>query len=157
MKGGDPALRIAPHFSLTELVKTHAGLDNVPSSRDIHNLKRLAEITLEPIRDLLGCRLIIHSAFRSHEVNRAVGGAVASTHLSGRAADFHPESNEPIRLAFDRIIKSSIPFDKMLLEFKGSRYWIHVEIPQEKYKFRRQAFICQVSGHGMDYIEVNNG
>jgi hypothetical protein len=85
-----------------------------------------------------------------------VGGATASAHLEGRATDFVPDSREPVRLAFDRILKSEIPFDKMLLEFKGCRYWIHIQIPKEKEKFRRQAFICQVSDSGMNYVEVKN-
>ena len=149
-------MRIAPHFSLAELTRTQTGLPNVPTEHDMQNLKRLAEVVLEPVRDLLGSRLVIHSAFRCAEVNRAVGGAVASAHLDGRAADFVPESQEPIRLAFDRILKSEIPFDKMLLEFKGSRYWIHLQIPKEGEKYRRQAFICQVSDSGMHYQEVKN-
>lgn len=150
-------MRIAPHFSLAELTRTNTGFPNVPRDSDVQNLKRLAETVLEPARDLLQCRLILHSGYRSSVVNRAVGGAIASAHLEGRAADFVPESGEPIRLAFDRILKSTIPFDKMLLEFKGSRYWIHIQIPREGDKPRRQAFICQVSDSGLNYQEVTNG
>jgi zinc D-Ala-D-Ala carboxypeptidase len=149
-------LRIAPHFSLVELTRTGTHLDNSPTDINIQNLRRLAETVLEPIRELLGGGLNIHSAFRCFEVNRAVGGTVASAHLEGRAADFIPESQEPVRLAFDRILNSEIPFDKMLLEFKGSRYWIHIQIPEENEKPRRQAFICQVSGSGMHCVEVKN-
>lgn len=147
-------MRIAPHFSLAELTRTDTGLPNQPSELAILNLKRLAEVVLEPIRDLLGCRLILHSGYRSKAVNRAVAGAVGSAHLDGRAADFHPETAEPIRLVFDRIRKSGIPFDRMILEFKKGKAWIHIEIPHESVKFRRQAFIAQVSDSSVVYEEI---
>lgn len=42
---------------------------------------------LQPLRDFIGCPLICNSAFRSAEVNKAVGGVSSSQHLSGCAAD----------------------------------------------------------------------
>jgi zinc D-Ala-D-Ala carboxypeptidase len=147
-------MRIAPHFSLAELSKTNTDLPNTPSPLAVDNLKRLALDVLEPIRDLLGCRLVVHSAYRSKEVNRAVGGAKASAHLEGRAADFIPETNEPIRLAFNKIVKSDIPFDKIIIEEKQGKYWIHVQIAHYQDKPRRQALECIVSDSGMQYKEV---
>ncbi len=147
-------MRIAPHFSISELSRTATGLENQPGEKEIANLQRLALDVLEPIRDLLACKLIIHSAFRSPAVNKTVGGAWNSAHLDGRAADFHPDCKEHIRLCFDKILKSGIYYDKILLEYKSGQYWIHVQIPPDGHIPRRLAEFAVIDDHGTHYKEV---
>ncbi len=86
-------VRLSPHFTLEELTKTNTGIDNVPNEEQVDNLKRLCR-WLERLRqkwnDYYGegdDPLIINSAFRSKAVNKAVGGAPSTNHLSGCAAD----------------------------------------------------------------------
>ncbi|MGI3212343.1 YcbK family protein [Roseovarius tibetensis] len=55
--------------------------------------------TLQALRDRLGKPLIVNSAYRSPEHNRAVGGAARSKHMDGTAFDIsmanhHPEAFE---------------------------------------------------------------
>jgi len=85
--------RLTPHFTLAELCKTRTGLSNEPNKEQIENLKRLCG-WLEQLRrrwnNLYGDGddpLIINCAFRSPEVNKAVGGVPTSNHLTGCAAD----------------------------------------------------------------------
>ncbi len=51
---------------------------------------------LQALRDRLGKPLIVRSAFRSPEHNRAVGGAKRSKHLVGAAFDIAMENHDPV-------------------------------------------------------------
>ena len=50
---------------------------------------------LQALRDLLGVPLIVHSAYRSPEYNRKVGGANQSMHLQGAAFDISMANHDP--------------------------------------------------------------
>jgi zinc D-Ala-D-Ala carboxypeptidase len=51
---------------------------------------------LQALRDRLGKPLIIRSAYRSPEHNRAVGGATRSKHLDGTAFDIAMANHDPV-------------------------------------------------------------
>jgi len=51
---------------------------------------------LQALRDRLGKPLIVRSAYRSPEHNRAVGGAKASKHLNGAAFDIAIANHDPV-------------------------------------------------------------
>jgi zinc D-Ala-D-Ala carboxypeptidase len=51
---------------------------------------------LQALRDRLGKPLIIRSAYRSPEHNRAVGGAKASKHMDGTAFDIAMSNHDPV-------------------------------------------------------------
>ena len=85
--------RLSEHFSLDEMCKTNVKLKNVPNEEQVNNLKRVCG-WLEQLRrrwnNLYGegdDPIIINSGFRSPEVNKAVGGATLSNHLTGCAVD----------------------------------------------------------------------
>lgn len=50
---------------------------------------------LQTLRDTLGKPMMINSAYRSPEHNRAVGGAPASRHLAGLAFDVRMDNHDP--------------------------------------------------------------
>ncbi|MBS0126845.1 YcbK family protein [Thetidibacter halocola] len=56
----------------------------------------LAMDMLQALRDRLGKPLIVRSAYRSPEHNRAVGGAPASKHMSGTAFDIAMTNHDPV-------------------------------------------------------------
>lgn len=86
------------------------------------NLRRLAR-GLDEVRRLLGHRLRISSGYRCPELNAAVGGARASQHCEGLAADFEcPAFGTPLEIAV-AIQRSTIAFDQCILEFGR---WVHV-------------------------------
>ena len=89
----DKKMKLSEHFSLGELTKTKTGIENVPNEEQVNNLKRLCG-WLEKLRkrwnNLYGegdDPIVINSGFRSPEVNKAVGGATLSNHLTGCAVD----------------------------------------------------------------------
>lgn len=115
---------MTPHFSLAELIHTSTGLNNTPNNEQLSHLKTLAN-GLESVRDLLGRPIRISSAFRSKEVNLAVGGAANSAHLLGYAADITVSglTNNEICKA---IVKAGIKFDQLIDECSKGGQWVHI-------------------------------
>ena len=75
------------NFTFSELIKTDTGLDNTPSDMNVlSNICRLAAF-LQTVRNELHLPIIVNSAYRSKEVNEAVGGVLSSYHVKGLAAD----------------------------------------------------------------------
>ena len=75
------------NFSFSELTRTQTGIKNVPDDMNVvKNLVRLAEF-LQTVRNEIHLPIIVNSAYRSKEVNEAVGGVSSSYHVKGLAAD----------------------------------------------------------------------
>ena len=76
--------------------------------------------------------IIISSGFRSEEVNRMCGGAKGSNHLTGCAVDIRCYGPEHmIRMAgilLDIADGTKRDFDELILEKRGSTYWIHFAV-----------------------------
>ena len=130
--------RLTPHFTLAELTQTKTGIENVPNEEQVNNLKRVCG-WLEQLRrrwnNLYGegdDPIIINSGFRSPEVNKAVGGATLSNHLTGCAVDIRCVGNEQaIRYATLLLDISDLnheDFDELIIERKGYSYWIHFAV-----------------------------
>ena len=67
-------MNLTEHFTLEELTHTdHREFDNIPNDAELENIKRLAEF-LEQLKTVLGGKpIMVNSAFRSKQVNDAVG------------------------------------------------------------------------------------
>ena len=131
--------RLSPHFTLAELTKTSVRMENVPNEAQVENLKRLCR-WLERLRrrwnDLYGDGddpIVINSGFRSAAVNKAVGGAPSSNHLTGCAVDIRVAGLEQLLryavILLDISDESKEDFDELLLERnKAGRYWLHFAV-----------------------------
>jgi hypothetical protein len=117
---------MTPHFTLAELTHTdHREFDNIPNEAELANLKRLAEF-LEQVKTVLGGKpIMVNSAFRSKQVNDAVGSKDSSQHRIGCAADFQVPSMTPDEVV-KAIIAANLPFDQVIREFDR---WTHISIP----------------------------
>ena len=165
-------VRLSPHFTLDELCKTsyHTLDGNIPSHVAIENLKRICENWLEDLRfsynELYGegvkgngrevkgklkgqyseIPIIISSGYRSEEVNRKCGGAKGSNHLTGCAVDIKCYGPvQMIRMAgilLDVADGTRRDFDELILEQRGSTYWIHFAV-RPKDKRRKILFDCR--------------
>ncbi len=129
---------LSPHFSLSELTRTKTGMKNVPNEAQVKNLKRLCR-WLAMLRDEWNSRsgegndaILINSGFRSTAVNKAVGGASNSNHLSGCAADIRCAGVEQaLRYAtilLDISDESRERFDELIVEHKGITWWVHFAV-----------------------------
>ena len=145
-------MKLSEHFSLAELTKTSAKTadGNIPSRVHINNMKNLCENWLEDLRysyNVLYCLkpgedyessknvepIIINSGFRSEAVNKAIGGAKGSNHLTGCAVDIRVLGLEQaIRYAcilLDIADEKELDFDELLIERspKGT-FWLHFAV-----------------------------
>lgn len=72
---------LSPHFSKAEFADHRTGQVEVDM---------LLISALERLREIIGKPIIVVSGYRSKSTNAAVGGAVDSQHLVGRAVDVQP-------------------------------------------------------------------
>ena len=135
---------LTPHFTLEELTVTdHREFDNTPNSSEINNLKRLAEL-LEEVKTLLGGKpIMVNSAFRSAQVNAAVGSKDTSQHRVGCAADIRVPGVTPDEVV-KAVIASGIGYDQIIREFNS---WTHISVPNNPSGTpRKQALIIDKQG-----------
>ncbi len=92
-------------------------------------LRQLATEQLLPIREGLGLPVRLNSVFRGADLNKAIGGAAASQHCLGQAADFNVGefyAREDQLKVMKWIVDNNIPFGQLLLE----RGCIHISAPR---------------------------
>jgi len=128
---------LTPHFALSEFTESRTAhkysIRNDPSSKEIENLRRLCQYTLEPLREILALPVIITSGYRCQALNHIIAhGARRSQHLNGQAADFYvgwsaaldpnrqhgeaPSARERLIKAFRLIITDpSIDYDQLIV------------------------------------------
>lgn len=135
--------KLTEHFTLEELTHTdHREFDNTPNAEEIANLERLA-LLLEEVRALLNKPILVNSAFRSEEVNKAVGSKPSSQHRLGCAADIRVPGMTPDAVV-KAVIAARLPYDQVIREFDR---WTHISITNTKEMTpRRQALIIDKSG-----------
>jgi hypothetical protein len=136
--------QLSVHFTLEELTHTdHREFDNTPNSQETANLIRLAGL-LEDVKLLLGNKpIMVNSAFRSKQVNDAVGSKDTSQHRIGCAADIRVPNMTPDEVV-RAVIASDLPFDQIIREFDR---WTHISVPSNPSdKARRQALIIDKNG-----------
>lgn len=126
------------YFTIKELIKsasaTRLGFDNKPNKQQERNLINLVDNILDPLREKYGKPIIVTSGFRSEKLNRAIGGAKTSQHLTGEAADIRtvedtPEENKKL---FDLAQELDLPFDQLINEYNYD--WIHISYSKKNRK-----------------------
>jgi hypothetical protein len=119
-------MNLTEHFSLEELTHTdHREYDNTPNDSELENLKRLAAF-LEEVKTALGGKpIMVNSAFRSKQVNDAVGSRDTSQHRIGCAVDIRVPQLTPDQVV-QTIVASGLPYDQLIREFDR---WTHISIP----------------------------
>ena len=124
-------MKLSPHFSLDEMIKSQTalrkGLDNNPDGDQLEAMVDLCEYVLEPIRKYWNRPVIVSSAFRAPEVNKAIGGKNTSQHTKGQAADIEIPGVDNLDLY--HWIGQSVEFDQLILEYysgEPASGWVHV-------------------------------
>lgn len=142
-------MQLSDHFTLEELTFSSTaqrlGIDNTPAPEIAAHLTTLAA-GLEKVRALLGGPMRIDSGYRCPALNTAVGGAKASAHLEGYAADFVcPSFGTPLQIV-KAIEASDIQFDKCIQE--GT--WVHISFAPDA---RRILLTAHFGPNGTTYTQ----
>ena len=135
---------LSEHFTLEELTHTdHREFDNTPNDAELSNLQRLA-LFLEEVKTVLeGRPIMVNSAFRSKQVNDAVGSKDTSQHRIGCAADLRVPGMSPDEVV-KAVMASELGFDQVIREFDR---WTHISVPSHNdLKPRKQALIIDKAG-----------
>lgn len=150
------SLRLSEHFMLSEFERSATAekyhINNSVPSQYVPVLQQLCKEILEPLRSFVGKPIIISSGYRCNQLNVKVGGAYASQHTLGEAADIqlpltsytgwddnkrHTDLEEARRW-FD-FLQNHTDFDQLILETaNGKDYWIHVSCRRNRKKNRHQ-------------------
>ena len=156
-------MKLSEHFSLGEVTKTSIKTEdgNIPSRVVIENLRNLCENWLEDLRysyntlyhEISPCAalsrddkgIVINSGYRSPEVNKRVGGAATSNHVTGCAVDIHVTGFEQaIRYAsilLDISDGTQRDYDELFIEKNSSgNHWIHFAV-RPKDNRRKSGFL----------------
>ena len=137
-------MNLTKHFTLEELTITdHREFDNTPNASETANLTRLADF-LEQVKEAVGGKAVmVNSAFRSAQVNAAVGSKETSQHRVGCAADIRVPGMTPDQVV-KAIMAAKLPYDQLIREFDR---WTHVSITNDpKGKPRGQVLIIDKQG-----------
>ena len=149
-------MKLTSHFSLHEFERSATaekyGIDNRVPSKFVPVLQQLCQEVLEPLRSFVCGPSIITSGYRCNQLNIKVGGAYASQHTLGEAADIQlPLTSytawddnkrhtdlETARKWFDWL-ENNTDFDQLILETSnGKDFWIHVSYRKNRKKNRHQ-------------------
>ena len=134
----DKSMKLTEHFTLGEMTRTSVKVPNIPGADDVRNLMRLCR-WLELLRVRWNMMygegdepVTVNSGFRSHMVNKAVGGATESNHLTGCAADIRVSGMEQMLryavILLDISDEAHEDFDELLLERRGPVMWLHFAV-----------------------------
>ena len=137
-------MQLTEHFDLGELTYSSTakqkGLKNEPNETQIENLKLLCEYVLEPIREKIGCPLVLSSGYRSEKVNALVGGSKTSQHILGQAADIQIFDKTKTNVdLFNTIVKmlknNELQVGQVIWEFGETEpNWVHVSLPTSRHR-----------------------
>jgi zinc D-Ala-D-Ala carboxypeptidase len=145
-------IKLTEHFFLEEFIESdyalRRGIKNIPSPVVKQNLLTLAN-GLERIRTILGHSISITSGYRCIELNRAIGGASTSAHLTGYAADFKCYGFGSPTQVVKKIMDSDIDYDQLIDE--GN--WIHVSFEP---KMRNQTLKATFDARGKASYKIFN-
>ncbi len=155
---------ISKHISEKEATKSvtalRLGIDNTPNGDAIINMKLLAEMVFEPLREWVGGPIKINSMYRSPALNEAIGGSSRSQHCcKGGAAAIDIDDiygHKTNKEMFDWI-RDNLSYDQMIYEFGNEENpdWVHVSYVSED-KNRNRILKAVRDDGKTKYIDITN-
>lgn len=124
---------ISAHITYEEAIFSQTairhGIKNHPTSDILERMKLVADKCFEPVRNHFNVPIKISSFYRCEELNRKIGGARNSQHVSGEAIDMQaiPGTGITNKMIHD-YIKDNLVFDQLIWEYGtvDNPAWVHV-------------------------------
>ncbi len=157
-------MKLSKNLSLAEVTKSttakRLGIDNTPDDEwVIENLRAIADVIFQPLRDSFRCPIFVSSGYRSPDLNAAIGGSKRSQHMEGRALDLDADvyggcTNSEIF----NWIRENVEFDQMVWEFgdEDNPDWVHVSYVRDGVN-RKRCLKALRDDRGKVYYEVMFG
>jgi hypothetical protein len=129
-------MQLSAHFSLEEAIASQTaarkpGIDNYPPDDILQNMIHTAE-KMEQVRQILGSYIEVSSWYRCPKLNKAVGGATKSAHMSGYAVDFNCRGfGNPFNVCRRLVeFREFLRYDQLIHEYGN---WVHISFdPKER-------------------------
>lgn len=124
--------RISQHISYPEAIHSYTAkrlhIDNTPNRLQLAAMRNVANKVFEPLREFVGNPIKINSFFRSYKLNKAIGGARNSQHMTGEAIDIDDTYGYATNAEMFHFIKNNLDFDQLIWEMGDDNNpdWIHV-------------------------------
>ena len=137
-------MKLTEHFTLSEFERSATAekyhIDNQVPPQYIPTLQQLCKEVLEPLRSFVGGPIVISSGYRCNQLNVKVGGAYASQHTLGEAADIRlpvtpytswtdntQHTNLEVAHRWIDWLERNVNFDQIILETSnGHDYWLNI-------------------------------
>lgn len=117
------------YFTIAEMTKSETadrlGINNRIPQKYLTKVQYLIDNVLDPLREWYGHPIYVNSGYRCEELNKAVGGAETSFHLTGCAADLDVHSREENQKLFEHV-REHLPYTE--LGWEGGGQWVHVAL-----------------------------
>jgi len=152
--------KLSANFSMKEFVASNTakrkGIDNNPSLEHAEAALELFANIVQPIRDHFGTSIFLSSGYRSHALNKAIGGSQTSQHSKGEAVDIDMDGRKgPENEDVFHYIRENLPFDQLIWEFGDSNRpdWVHVSYKKGGPQ-RGQILAAKRNSAGKTYYET---
>ena len=152
--------KLSANFSMQEFTRSDTakrrGIDNNPSLEHAEAALELFEHIVQPIREHFGTSIFLSSGYRSHALNKAIGGSQTSQHSKGEAVDIDMDDRKgPENEDVFHYIRENLPFDQLIWEFGDSKRpdWVHVSYKKGGPQ-RGQILAAKRNSAGKTYYET---
>lgn len=154
-------MNLSKNLELFEMTRSETakrkGVSNQPTPEHIENMKILAEKVFQPIRDHFGVPIYISSGYRSAALNKKIGGAKNSQHLTGEAIDIDMDghSSKVTNVQIFNFIREKLSFDQLIWEYGNNVTpdWVHVSYSTTGTN-RRQVLKATKGTFGTKYVQM---
>ena len=122
--------KVSKYFTVREV--TNGESQRIPTDNKIkQNIFTLAK-ELDKVREAWGSPIIVTSWYRPSNVNRAIGGATNSQHISGRAADIKPQKGDLFK--FQSWLDNGL-WSSKALGYGAKKGFVHVDLRSGKIRW----------------------
>jgi zinc D-Ala-D-Ala carboxypeptidase len=154
-------MNLSKNLTLFEMTRSETakrkGVSNQPTEEHIANMIVLAEKIFQPIRDHFGVPIHVSSGYRSAALNKKIGGARNSQHMTGEAMDIDMDGTDTgvTNVQVFNWIRENLVFDQLIFEHGNSSNpdWIHVSYSTSGVN-RRQVLRATKGTFGTKYAQM---